>query len=171
VFTGAQANAGSDVLIIAGDVIQLNGSGTAGTYLWTPATGLSATNVLRPMASPTQTTTYTLQVTSPQGCIATDQVLVNVVPYCVKPMEAFTPNGDGINDVWLITNGGCLKTAKAEVFNRYGHKVFEDNDFHNNWNGTYKGSALPDGTYYFVITYQLINQKAVYLKGNVTILR
>jgi gliding motility-associated-like protein len=86
-------------------------------------------------------------------------------------MEAFTPNGDGINDYWIIAEGGCLSFARAEVFNRYGHKVYESRDYKNNWDGTYKGSPLPDGTYYFIITYQLINGKPVYQRGNVTILR
>jgi gliding motility-associated-like protein len=127
---------------------------------------------LNPSASPSQTTTYKLKVTTPQGCVATDSMVVNVVPYCIKPMEAFSPNGDGINDLWLVTNGtGCLDKAKAEVFNRYGAKVYESNDYKNNWNGTYNGKPLPDGTYYFVITYRLINGKDQYLKGNVTIIR
>lgn len=86
-------------------------------------------------------------------------------------MEAFTPNGDGINDRWLITNGNCLKYATAQVFNRYGAKVFESNDYKNTWDGTYKGNLLPDGTYYYVISFELINSKKVSLKGSVTILR
>ncbi len=57
------------------------------------------------------------------------------------------------------------------MFNRYGAKVFESRDYKNNWNGTYQGRPLPDGTYYFVISYRLINGKLVYQKGNVTILR
>jgi gliding motility-associated-like protein len=171
VFQGATADAGPDATIIAGDQVQLQGSAPTGTYLWSPSTGLSATNILNPFASPDQTTTYTLTVTTTQGCTATDNAVVTVVPYCVKPMEAFTPNGDGINDKWLVTNGNCTTAAKTEVFNRYGHKVFESNNYKNDWDGTYKGSPLPDGTYYFVISYQLINGKTVYQKGNVTILR
>jgi gliding motility-associated-like protein len=172
VFEGATANAGPDVAIIAGDVIQLQATGSVGSYLWTPATGLSSATVLTPNANPAVTTTYTLTVTSPQGCIASDNAVITVVPYCIKPMEAFTPNGDGINDLWLITNGtGCLTEAKAQVFNRYGSKVFESNDYKNNWNGTYKGNPLPDGTYYYVISFRLINGKTVVLKGNLTILR
>jgi gliding motility-associated-like protein len=172
VFEGATANAGPDVSIIAGDIIQLQASGSTGTYNWTPPAGLSAANVLIPNANPAVTTTYTLTVTSPQGCLASDNVTVTVVPYCIKPMEAFTPNGDGINDLWLITNGtGCLTDAKAQVFNRYGSKVFEDNNYRNTWNGTYKGKPLPDGTYYYVISFRLINGKTVVLKGNLTILR
>ena len=169
---GASVNAGPDKIILAGQAYQIQGSGTSGTYLWTPPTGLSATNVLNPMAIPAQTTTYTLKVTTSQGCIATDDITITVVPYCIKPMEAFTPNGDGINDLWLVTNGtGCLERAKAQVFNRYGAKVFESNDYKNNWDGTYKGKSLPDGTYYFVITYKLITGKEENLKGSVTILR
>jgi gliding motility-associated-like protein len=172
VFPGATANAGADAVIITGDIYTMQASGSSGSYLWTPSTGLSATNILNPSASPVQTTNYTLRVTTPQGCVASDSMIITVVPYCIKPMEAFTPNGDGINDLWLITNGtGCLTSAKAQVFNRYGAKVFEANDYKNNWNGTYHGKLLPDGTYYFVITYKLINGNDQYLKGNVTILR
>ncbi len=172
IFPGATANAGPDAIILTGDNYVIQGSGSGGSYLWTPSIGLNATNILNPSASPQQTTTYTLKVTTSQGCIASDSMVVTVVPYCIKPMEAFSPNGDGINDLWLVTNGtGCLDKAKAQVFNRYGAKVFESNDYKNNWNGTYSGKPLPDGTYYFVITYKLINGKEQYLKGNVTILR
>lgn len=171
VFSGAQANAGPDQTIITGDQVQLLATGSAGSYLWSPSTGISATNILQPFASPVLSTTYTFKVTTSQGCTASDDVLVTVVPYCVKPMEAFTPNGDGINDLWLVTTGNCLKSAKVAVFNRYGSKVFESQDYKNNWDGTYKGAPLPDGTYYYIITYQLINGKTVYQKGNVTILR
>lgn len=171
VFPGASANAGPDATIIAGDVYAMQATASAGSYVWTPSTALSSATVLNPNANPQVTTTYTLKVTNSQGCIATDDVVITVVPYCVKPMEAFTPNGDGINDLWLITNGNCLVSAKAQVFNRYGAKVFEANDYRNTWNGNYEGKPLPDGTYYYVISYKLVNGKLVYLKGNVTILR
>lgn len=171
VVAGAAANAGPDAIIIAGDVYLMRGTGSQGSYLWTPPTALSSTTILAPNASPQQTITYTLTVTSPQGCTATDQVVITVVPYCIKPMDAFTPNGDGVNDLWLITNGNCLQKATAQVFNRYGAKVFESNDYKNTWDGTYKGKGLPDGTYYYVISYKLINGRTEFLKGNVTILR
>jgi len=171
VFPGVTVNAGPDAIVIGGDVHQMQGSGSAGTYLWTPSSGLSTANVLNPNATPAATTTYTLRKTTPQGCTGTDDVVLTVIPYCVKPMEAFTPNGDGINDLWLITTGNCLTSAKAQVFNRYGAKVFEDANYKNTWNGTYKGKPLPDGTYYYVISFQLLNGRVVLLKGNLTILR
>lgn len=170
-FPGVTVNAGPDANLIAGDVYQMLGSGSAGTYLWTPSTGLSATNILNPTATPAATTTYTLRITTPQGCTGTDDVVLTVIPYCIKPMEAFSPNGDGINDLWLITNGNCLTRAKAQVYNRYGALMFEDADYKNNWNGTYKGKPVADGTYYYIISFQLLNGKTVILKGNLTILR
>jgi gliding motility-associated-like protein len=171
VFQSTPVNAGPDLTIISGDMVQLLANGSAGsTYVWTPASGLSAANVLRPNASPTATTTYTLRQTTAQGCTSQDEMTVTVLS-CVDPMIAFTPNGDGINDRWLVTNSQCLKSAKVEVFNRYGNKVFEDANYSNQWDGNYKGKPLPDGTYYYVVTYTLINGKPTYIKGNVTILR
>jgi gliding motility-associated-like protein len=172
VFTGADANAGPDAVIITGDVYQMTGAGSPGTYSWTPAKGLTSSSILNPYANPGQTTTYSLKVTTPQGCVATDDMVITVVPYCIKPMEAFTPNGDGINDLWVVSNGtSCIKKLKVQVFNRYGAKVFESGDYKNNWNGTYDGKPLTDGTYYFVVSYQLINGRDEFLKGSLTILR
>ncbi len=168
---GVTVNAGNAVSIIAGESIQLQASGTVGTYLWTPSLGLSATNVLNPIASPSTTTTYTLRITTAQGCTNTSNVVVQVIPYCVNPLIAFTPNGDGINDKWLISNGNCLLTAQVNVYNRYGSLVYENSNYQNDWDGTYKGKPLPDGTYYYKIEYILLNGRKVYSKGDVTILR
>ena len=171
VFPGVTADAGPDAILIAGDIYPMQGNGSAGTYLWSPSVGLSAANILTPNATPTTTTTYTLRVTNAQGCFATDDVILTVLPYCIKPMEAFTPNGDGVNERWLVTNGNCVIDINAQVFNRYGAKVFESNDYKNNWDGTYKGKLLPDGTYYYILSFRLLNGKKVLLKGNLTILR
>ncbi len=168
---GVTVNAGNAVSILAGESIQLQATGTTGTYLWTPSLGLSATNVLNPIASPLTTTTYTLRITTAQGCTNTGNVVVQVIPYCVKPLIAFTPNGDGINDKWLISNGNCLITAQVNVYNRYGSLVYENSNYQNEWDGTYKGKPLPDGTYYYKIEYILLNGRKVYAKGDVTILR
>jgi len=77
VFAEAVANAGPDQSICAGASVTLQGSG-GGTYAWSPATGLSSTTVANPTADPTQTTTYTLTVTTPNGCTDTDEVTVTV---------------------------------------------------------------------------------------------
>lgn len=164
-------SAGPGASILAGSSVTLQGSGSAGTYLWTPPTSLSATNILNPVATPAVTTTYNLKITNAQGCSNSSNVTIDVLPYCVKPMNAFTPNNDGFYDTWFITNGNCLRKATVLVYNRYGSKVFESQDYKNDWAGTYKGKPLPDGTYYYVINYELLNGAIVLKKGNVTILR
>lgn len=171
VLPAVTVSAGPGLSVFGGSSVTLQGSGSAGTYLWTPATGLSATNILNPVATPAVTTTYTLRITNQQGCSNTSNVTIDVLPYCVKPLNAFTPNNDGFNDTWFITNGNCLKKAMVAVYNRYGSKVFESGDYKNDWNGTYKNKPLPDATYYYVIDYELLNDTHVFKKGNVTILR
>ncbi|MBA2745681.1 MAG: gliding motility-associated C-terminal domain-containing protein [Flavisolibacter sp.] len=172
VFPGVQVNAGPAQTIILGGSVQLQGSSSQpGTYLWTPSQGLSATNILKPTASPQTTTTYQLRVTTAQGCVDSATTIVNVIERCDDPMPAFTPNGDGINDTWWVTNPNCLREARVQIFNRYGAKVFESNNYQNNWNGTYKGKPVPDGTYYFVVQYRLVNNQLVNKRGNISILR
>lgn len=164
-------NAGSDTTIIIGDRYTMQASGSGGSYLWSPSIGLSSTSTLNPVASPTTTTVYTLRVTNLIGCSASDNIIIKVISYCLKPMKAFTPNGDGINDFWVVTNGPCATKVKVQVFNRYGSKVFEHPDYKNNWDGTYNGRPLPDGTYYYIIHFSLINGNFETKTGNVTILR
>ena len=171
VVPGVTVFAGNNVTVIEGQSVQLQGSGSVGTYLWTPSTGLSATNILNPIAKPLLTTTYTLRITTAQGCTGTDDVDIIVVPYCIKPMEAITPNGDGINDRWLVTNGNCISNASVHVYNRYGSPVYENKDYKNDWEGTYKGKPVPDATYYYVIEFKLLDGRDVFVKGNLTILR
>jgi gliding motility-associated-like protein len=170
------ASAGPDKLIVSGDEVTLDGSGITNPTLiaWTPATSItSGANTYTPSAKPTATTNYTVTVTDPNGCTASDNTVVTVLPYCIKPMDAFTPNGDGINDKWLATtnSGSCTSQVIVNVFNRYGNLVYSNENYQNDWNGTYKGKPVPDGTYYYVIKYKLVTGNGLQLKGDVTILR
>jgi len=167
------ADAGQSVFIISGDEVQLHGVATnANNYLWSPPDGLSSTTILTPMAKPTLTTLYTLTVKNDVGCTASDTVRITVVPNCPKVKNAFTPNGDGINDKWTVYETyECLKNVTVHVFNRYGSEVFSSKDYHNDWNGTYKGKSVPDGTYYAIVDFTLINGKLYTVKSDLTILR
>lgn len=168
-------NAGPDKTIVDGDEVMLEGNGTAtpASIAWTPTSTLTGANTYTPVAKPNITTTYTLTVRDNNNCTSTDNMVVNVIPYCLKVMNAFTPNGDGQNDTWVVTNNGgaCTKQVYVTVFNRYGNVVYKDDNYQNKWDGTYKGNPVADGTYYYVITYRLINNASVTLKGDVTILR
>ena len=176
---GLTANAGNPVTIASGTTTQLNGTGTAGAnYLWT-ANGplaLSSATILNPIASPVQTTTYTLTVSDPQSVCpsASSSVIVTVVTTCINVRNAFTPNGDGINDLWLVYDQNfCLQAhgVTVNVYNRYGSRVYESKDYNNTWDGTYHGKPVPDGTYYAVVDFVLSNGAKKEIRTDVTVLR
>jgi gliding motility-associated-like protein len=171
---GPAISAGSDFTIVNGDEVMLTGlaGGTNPTIVWTPGTGLTGANTLNPMAKPAATTVYTLTVTDANGCSATDNTMVTVIPYCIKVMDAFTPNGDGMNDRWLVTNGAsCTKQIAVNVYNRYGGLVYKNDNYQNDWTGTYNGKPVADGTYYYTAVFTTITNNRVILKGDLTILR
>lgn len=82
--------------------------------------------------------------------------------------NAFTPNGDGINDYWQIKDIGNYPDALIQVFNRNGQKVFESKGYSIPFNGTYKGQPLPAGAYYYIINMGI---KCNILSGSLTIIR
>jgi gliding motility-associated-like protein len=169
-------NAGQNATIILGETAQLSGTVTgASTYLWTSSpvdNTLSSTTILNPIATPVITTTYTLTATNAAGCNSTGNVVITVIPYCIKVKNAFTPNGDGINDNWSVYGQfDCLKNVTVTVFNRYGSKIFSSKSYRNDWNGTYNGKPVPDGTYYAVVDFLLISGKKITIKSDVTIIR
>lgn len=161
-----QAEAGEDVTIIQGKTVELRASGGA-TYVWEPAEGLSNPNVSNPVASPDVTTTYTVTVTTEEGCVDTDEVTVTVIPAISVP-NAFSPNGDAVNEVWEIGNIENYPDARVEIFNRWGNQIFSSTGYGSPWDGTYKGEALPVATYYYII---YLNSSEKPISGHVTIIR
>lgn len=137
------------------------------TYKWSPGLNLNLDYVLNPVANPTNDITYTLTVTSNTGCTATTSIFVKVLKEPTVP-NTFTPNGDGINDTWNIKYLDQYPNAIVEIFNRYGEKVYYSHNYPIPWDGTYKGTNLPAGTYYYVIN---PNSGRKALSGHVTIIR
>jgi gliding motility-associated-like protein len=82
--------------------------------------------------------------------------------------NSFTPNGDGHNDYWKISNIESYPAAVVQVFNRNGQKLFESKGYSTPFNGTYNGKALPVGIYYYIIN---LNKNCSLLSGSLTILR
>lgn len=167
-------DAGGGVSITKGQDAQLSGTvSNAANFAWTPTTYLSNAGILNPVSvMPQQTITYTLTATNAEGCSTSDTVTVTVLPYCIKVKNAFTPNGDGVNDTWMVYDQfDCLKNVRVQVFNRYGSRVFESQNYRNDWRGTYSGKNLPDATYYYVVDYSLIDGRKYQVRGDVTILR
>ncbi|HEY0680015.1 MAG TPA: gliding motility-associated C-terminal domain-containing protein [Chitinophagaceae bacterium] len=147
------ANAGPDKITREGSPVVLTGaaSGTDVTYYWTPPLGLNDPGALTPVALLMDDMTYTLNVVSGKGCgIGSDQVNVKVYKKVVIP-NAFSPNNDGVNDVWHIPALQTYPSPEITVFNRYGQPVYRSKGYTIPWNGTHNGKRLPVGTYYYVV--------------------
>jgi gliding motility-associated-like protein len=95
---------------------------------------------------------YSVRVVNADNCDDEDQVEIVVEDFAdFKPVDVFTPNGDGINDLWTIEDIDAYRPVVVTVFNRWGDKVFSSNDYRNTWDGKYDGEYLPEGTYYYVV--------------------
>jgi gliding motility-associated-like protein len=135
-----------------------NESQNANTYSWTFGDGSPGTGVFDPDYTFTTPGTYTVTlVASNNGrCADTARVTVNVEDQFSIP-EAFSPNGDGINDVFVIKGIDRFKGNQFVVFNRWGNQVFKSAPYDNEWDGSTKqdvqlgGNELPVGTYFYVL--------------------
>jgi len=139
--------------IVAGESAQLNATG-GGTYQWSPLNNLTCGTCANPVASPLETTIYTVTVDS-NGCIASDTTLVEVDDEFFIP-EGFSPNGDGVNDLFEIVGIAKYPNNDIIIINRWGNKVFEAAPYKSDWDGTSQfgvkfGEKLPTGTYFYIL--------------------
>ena len=92
-----------------------------------------------------------MEVTSPEGCVVSDEmeITVNVVNN-LDATTLFSPNGDGMNDTWVVNKPELVRGCQLIIVNRNGTEVFSTNNYNNDWDATINGSQLPEGTYYYV---------------------
>lgn len=160
----------ANVYMASGSTLQLTPSytGTGLTYLWYPPDFLNNDTASLPVTAAIKNIAYLLTVTGNGRCVDTVSVTVHVEKQVEVP-NAFSPNGDGINDTWRITNIEDYPACTVRVFNRYGQAVFSSTGYNKPWDGTTNNKALPVGTYYYII-----ETKSVLFpgkNGSVTILR
>ncbi|PJJ79990.1 PKD domain-containing protein [Mucilaginibacter auburnensis] len=136
------------------------------TYLWSPSTGLNNSKISNPTASPQNNTTYTLTVSN-GICNVSATVIINVLPPIEAP-NTFTPNGDGINDIWIIRNIEKHPDAVVDVFNRYGANVFHSKSYNIPWDGRFNSSYVPTGAYYYIISFSGSKKQ---ITGSLTVIR
>ncbi len=158
-----------DTTIAPGQSVQLVSSG-GGTYSWQPQLGLSCSNCANPNAEPLVNTTYTLTITNDSSCAVSQTITVDVNCGNVFIPQAFSPNGDGQNDV-LYVRGDCIKSMNFEIFDRWGNKVFETTDKYTGWNGEYRGQAMNTGSYVYYINATNYDGTTFIKKGNVELVR
>ncbi|QHS62561.1 PKD domain-containing protein [Chitinophaga agri] len=146
-------DAGPSFVVTEGTIVQfapvVNGENEL-SFRWSPAMGLSNPEILRPTLTVKEDGVYTLTATGLGGCTASDELSVKVFKE-VKVPNAFSPNGDNINDTWVIGNLADYPGCTIEVFNRYGQRVFQSTGYDTPWDGTLNGRPLPLATYYYVI--------------------
>jgi gliding motility-associated-like protein len=125
------------------------------TVVWTPNYNISDVTAFDPLINPYETTTYCVTATHPTGCVSTDCVTILVAAEVALP-NAFTPNGDGVNDIFRIppTNNLCEEVQYFQVFTRWGQSVYNyfEDDTATGWDGTDPlGHEQEIGTYVYIV--------------------
>jgi gliding motility-associated-like protein len=145
-------NVPSIVYILSGGqkVIPATAKGDNLIYKWTPAIGLDHDDILTPIVSIDKETDYQLTVSINGLCDVVVNVTVKVLDQ-VSPPNSFSPNGDGVNDVWNIKSLDSYPDAIVSVFNRSGQKVFTTKGYLIPFDGSFENKPLPVGVYYYVI--------------------
>ncbi len=162
--------------IVPGQKSQLTATYNSGwTYLWSPQDGsLSDSSIYNPVATPLKTTSYTVTVTDENGCTATDEVTI-IVNTCFESIflpNAFSPNGDHVNDTLYVR---CLPNAitKMElvIYSRWGEKVFATTDKSIGWDGRFKDEELPPAVYGYGLKFTCHENQELVKKGNISIIK
>lgn len=170
------ANAGPDQTVLPGSTVQL--SATGGSYFyWYASVPTYFSDPYNPNAQtvPTQDTTmYVVEVLNSDGCFDTDTMFVytfdpaTLVPDLRNVMNVITPNGDGFNDVFDLSELVRADSCDLVVLDRWGAQVFEQERYISGWDGSNQGGdPLPDGTYYYL----LVCDDIIRFRGAITVVR
>ena len=144
-------------VICIGDTAQLTVIGGS-----VPSWSLNSNPSILPIASMSNVS-YTYSATDINGCIGDVIFNISIDKDCaVIVYNGFTPNGDGLNDFWIIDNIEKFPNNKVYIFNRWGNKIFQTTEYNNTnnvWDGKLNGQLVPSGTYFYVIESELLIKK------------
>src|SRR5690606_21893357 len=148
------------------------------SIFWQPGESLSCLDCLDPFASPLETTSYTLVVTDSLGCTASDEIIISVKKSRnVFIPSAFSPNGDGVNDEFLVFAGSNVSVIKQfSIFSRWGELVYSvanipPNDRFFGWNGEFNGKRLNPDVFVYLIEIEYTDGRTIVFKGDITLLK
>jgi gliding motility-associated-like protein len=160
-----------DSMIKFGKTVQLFAHG-AQYYSWSPVSTLSDPNSPAPIARPGETTTYVVYGKDMNGCVSADsvQIAVDYRDNLLVP-TAFTPNGDGMNDVFKPVNLNFRSLMEFRVFNRWGQEVFSTTDRNKGWDGRWNGQDAEIGAYQYMIKIGYPDNMTESYKGDVMLIR
>lgn len=171
---------GDNVTAQVGGTIKLNtkSSPDVTNWKWFPAQWLSCASCSEPLAAPKDPITYSVTATNEGNCAATDKVTVNLICNNANVFlpNTFSPNGDGVNDVFYPRGSGVFNVLSFKVFNRWGQVVFQKNGGGANnaldgWDGSLNGSPLQPDVYVYLIDVVCSNNTIFSFKGNVSLIR
>jgi len=167
----AVANAGRDTITLYDQPVRLNGSG-GGAYNWTAATHLDDATIPNPVARLKENELFTLETISAEGCKATDEVLVKVVPgFDIFIPTAFTPNGDGNNDQLKPLPVGIDHLNYFKVYNRFGQEVFNTKELDKGWDGRISGMIQSPAAFVWIVQAVDIYGRMITKQGTSVLIR
>ncbi|MCB9282973.1 MAG: gliding motility-associated C-terminal domain-containing protein [Lewinellaceae bacterium] len=147
-------------------------------YAWSPPGGLSCTDCPDPLAQPGATTTYLLIVTDTLGCTAQASIVITVERnQRVYIPNIFSPNADGLNDVFTVFGGPEVQRIRTlMIFDRWGEKVFEGvdlrpNDLGQGWDGTFRGKSMNPGVFGYLAELEFADGIVLVFNGSLTLVR
>ena len=161
--------ADQDTVISKGTAMNLTAAGGV-SYEWSNASGIvdgqqTATLQIKPV----EYTVYTVTVTDNNGCSNTGSMTISVVnEFKIDAINLMSPNGDGKNDKWIINDLSRYPNNEVTIYDRTGRVVYHKKNYSNEWDGTFNGSPLAEGTYYYILKAEGYNTPA---KGFITIIR
>lgn len=169
-----QVNAGNDTTVAANQPVQLQATG-ATNYYWSPSTFLNDPNTDSPIATPDNSLdSIRYKVQGNTGtCYGTDYVTLRIIhgQADILVPSAFTPNGDGRNDVIRPVLIGITKLGYFSIYNRWGQMLFTTSEPNKGWDGYFSGVAQPPGTYVYQTFGTDYNGKPIFRKGTVVLIR
>jgi gliding motility-associated-like protein len=173
-------DAGADKKIAAGTSLDLVPSFSADVteVNWSPTSAIFRNSESAITVKPLENTEYTVEVKNAAGCAARDKVNVTVTKSGGELFipNAFSPNGDGVNDVFYPRSASSVKVVSLKIFNRYGAVVFERSGFNTNdisagWDGNSRGTKLLPGVFIYVIGITDAENKTQIIQGDVALIR
>ncbi len=170
-----------DTTIALGNPVSLTGiaadPGRIISYKWEPPSYLNCDTCLQTLASPLQTTTYTLIATDTNGCVISDALIINVLPGSVYIPNAFKPSSDDLNDHFTVfADKDVEQVALMQIYDRWGALVFEHQNFPASeaalgWDGSINGKEATAGVYLYLIQVRFLNGVVTLYSGDLTVIR
>ena len=172
-------DAGMDVYIPENTTVVLNATGGTTTVLWEPPAGLNCNDCPDPVFDSLLSQTYTVTAWDEYGCMASDEITVNVVPVfdpVVFVPNTFTPNGDNFNDFFTAFGADLTSISSIHIYDRWGELIYsgEDlmaNDANTGWDGTFEGKPVNQGVYAYMLVVKLQDGIEQRITGNITLIR